>query len=127
MRDPASCTGDKWKVYCARCFELHIVAIQKEHEKAAENGISLNLPQTWEGIESYCACLISNHSILFIMLPVWAIKAEDQSENIGRGWRRSATSTLLNHIANCTLQDTDIRWAAFYSPSAKKATGTSPV
>jgi hypothetical protein len=25
------------------------------------------------------------------------------------------------------LQDTDIRWAAFYSPSAKKATGTSPV
>jgi hypothetical protein len=57
---------------------------------------------------------------------VWSIKAEDHGDIIARGYRRSAASTLLNHIANCSLYDVDISLAAFNSPSARKLTGSSP-
>lgn len=61
-----------------------------------------------------------NNLIIYI---VWSLKAETKT---ARGWRRSASATLLNHLADCEYTDRETRFDAFNDPSANK-TAKGPV
>lgn len=55
--DQVARTGDKWKVYCMRCFEADIKAIEDKNDQIVKAGAIPNMPQTQESIRAYCECL----------------------------------------------------------------------
>lgn len=49
----AQCSSGKWKVYCEKCFTMHIADIQRKHSEAQNQGQTVDLPRTQAEIEAY--------------------------------------------------------------------------
>jgi hypothetical protein len=49
----AQCSSGKWKVYCEKCFTMHIADIQRKHAEAQNRGQTVDLPQAQAEIEAY--------------------------------------------------------------------------
>ncbi|CAA7265738.1 unnamed protein product [Cyclocybe aegerita] len=84
-------TSMKWKVYCKGCWDKHKSDLQVWRDNAQRAGLPIDVPEMDEGIDAY----------------LWSLKAGKGAGDYG--YRSSAASTVLNHLANCPWVGPEIR------------------
>ena len=105
LADASTGTGQlaKAKVYCNKCFESHVNAVLGEDQLDVNAVPPLRQAvRAVADIEAHCKFFIfyvNNLAPLTHQFAVWSMEASSN----GRGWLRSAKTTLLRHLQYCEL------------------------